>query len=149
MRIPLLLFATAFLSSCVHTALSPVSSPEGVPVVVRVPGTRAGQKVDRSRIAAIDKKVEQEIAGKTAPGGKPDPRIIGIGTIGIYGDVKTKKGESFVGYAPSVVVRSTYPAEAVDRAAGLAAAAYYRAAKKHYTLIPVTDLAEKPRPKKP
>lgn len=148
MKIPLVLFTTVFLSSCVHTAFSPVANPEGVPVVIRVPGARAGKIVDRKQIAAIDNKVEQEISGKSAAG-KPDPRIVGIGTIGAYGDVKTKKGERFVGYLPMIVVRSTYPPEMVDRATALTAAAYYRAAKKHYTVVPISDLAEKPQKTKP
>ncbi len=147
-RISWVLLVGVFLSSCVHTAISPVANPEGVPVVVRVPGARPGQKAPQTLIAAINAKVDKELAGNS-PQEKPDPGIIGIGTVGIVGDMKKKGGEEFVGYAPMIVIRSTYPAETVDRATALTAAAYYRAAKKHFQLIPVTELASKPQAKKP
>lgn len=128
--------------------MSPVASPAGVPVVIRVPGVKAGQKAKQEQISAINQRVEKELA-RNAPATKPDPRILTVGTVGPVGDVKSKKGERFVGYMPVVVVRAAYPAEAVDRAAGLIAAAYYRAAQKHYKVVPVTELANQPRKTKP
>lgn len=148
MKVLSALLSVLFLSSCIHTAIAPVANPQGVPVVVRVPGVRAGQKATPAQIAAIDKKVEQTILGKSTPA-KPDPAIIEAGALGFYGDVKTKQGERFVGYMPAVFIRSTYPPEAVDRAAGQAAAAYYRGAKKHYQLTPISDLQSQPKKPKP
>ncbi len=149
MKSQLVLLLSALLCSCVHTSLSPVANPQGVPVVIRVPGAKVGQKVAPERIAAIDKKVDREITGKNQTPIN-DPAIIDARTIGFVGDMKTKSGRKFVGYAPFILIRSTYPSELVDRAAGQAAAAFYRGAKKHYELIPASDIDTKsPKPKQP
>lgn len=149
MKSQLVLLLSALLCSCVHTSLAPVANPQGLPVVIRVPGAKVGQKVDPERIAAIDRKVDREITGKNQPQIQ-DPAILDARTIGFVGDMKTKRGLKFVGYAPFILIRSTYPAELVDRAAGQAAAAFYRGAKKHYELIPVSELETKsPKPKQP
>ena len=138
------LLSGVLLSSCVHTALAPVSTPDGVPVVIRVPGVRVGQNPTTAQIGVIDAKVSQDLKKDSAPE-KPDPAILGVGSVGRYGEVTTKRGEKFVGYMPFVVVRSTYPPEVVERAAGMAAAAYYRSAKKHFQVVPLTDLKTKPK----
>lgn len=148
MRTMCVLLLVVCLASCVHTAIAPVADPNGVPVVVRVPGAKVGKKATPEQIAAIDRKVEQEVVGKTEEG-KPDPAIISIGPVGFYGDMTTKSGEKFVGYVPLIMIRSTYPADVVDRVAGRIAVAYYRAAKKHYKVIPVTDLKNRPEKQKP
>lgn len=151
MKILLLLLPVLFLSSCVHTAIAPVATPEGVPVVIRVPGARWGKEVNADRIAVIDLKVDKEIAKQIGSVGevKKDPAILAAGPVGFYGDVRSKRGEKFIGYAPMIFIRSTYPPEAVDRAAAQLAAAYYRAAKKHFQVIPITEIASKPTEKKP
>jgi hypothetical protein len=146
MKKPLVLLAAALLSSCVHTAIAPVASPDGVPVVIKIPGVRAGQKAERYQISALESKIQKGMIGNSAPV-KPDPAVVSIGTVGKIGEVTTKRGEKFVAYAPLIVIRSTHPEEAVDRAAGLTAAAYYRSAKKQFQVIPVTELAASPKKK--
>lgn len=149
MKACLVLLSSAFLfTSCVHTAVSPVANPEGVPVVIRVPGVRAGEKPSAEKIQKIDQKVNQEIT-KNMPTAPEDPGIIMMGTLGAVGDVKTKRGEKFVGYMPLIVIRSIYDPEIVDRAAAKVAAAYYRAAKKHYQLVPFSEIESKPKTAKP
>ncbi len=69
--------------------------------------------------------------------------------MGKYGEVITKRGEKLPVYLPFIVVSSTYPPEMVDRAAGQLAAAYYRAAKKRYQMVPMTELKEQPETNKP
>lgn len=113
-------------------------------MVIRVPGARVGEEVSKERVMAIDQKVEKEFTGK-GDQSQPDPGIVAIGTVGVVGDVKTKRGEKFVGYMPLIVLRSVYEPEQVDRAAARIAAAYYRAAKKHYRLIPITEIESKPQ----
>ncbi|GAA5119931.1 hypothetical protein JIN84_21095 [Luteolibacter yonseiensis] len=148
MKHALVLLCAALLPSCIHTSVAPVANPEGVPVVIRIPGVRPGQKPAKEHIAAMEKKIEEGIVGKSAPA-KPDPAVLAMGTIGRFGEVRTKRGEKFAAYAPMVVIRSTYPEEMVDRAAGLTAAAYYRSAKKHFQVTPVTELASPPPKNKP
>lgn len=149
----LTVFLTAvFLSSCVHTAVAPVANPQGAIVVLRVPGVKVGKKPTEAQVAAINKKVENAFPDVPAPpegGAAVDPGIIDLRIIGFATDMETKRGEKFVGYVPMIVVRSTYPPDAVDRAAAMTAGAYYRAAKKHYDLIPITDLKTKPKNPKP
>ncbi len=150
MKVLFALLSAVFLSSCVHTAIAPVATPQGVPVVIRIPGARVGVKAKPEQIAAIDSKVEQAIVGKSGQAETAkDPAIIAAGPVGFFGDVTTRKGEKFVGYSPAIVIRSTYPPDAVDRVAGQVAAAYYRAAKKHFDVRPITDFANKPSKPKP
>jgi hypothetical protein len=144
-----LMICTCFLSSCVHTAIAPICTPEGAQAVIRIPNARYGEKVSPEALRAVDEKIEK---GIILPGGgsqssKPDPGFTQAGLIGLYGDVKTKRGERFVGYCPVVVIRSTLPAAQVDRAAGVIAASSYRSAKKSFQVIPITDLVENPKKK--
>lgn len=151
MKLVLVFLAAAFLSSCVHTAVAPVANPQGAIVALRVPGVKVGKKPTEAQVTAINKKVENAFPDVPASGGSAgaDPRILDLKIIGFATDMETKRGQKFVGYIPMIVVRSTYPPDAVDRAAAITAAAYYRAAKKHYDLIPVTDLKTKPKNPKP
>jgi len=106
----------------------------------------AGQKATVAQLTAIDKKVDKGMAASPEAPAR-DPRILDARMVGVVGDMTTKSGRRFFGYAPFILIRSTYPAEVVDRAAGLAAAAAYRSAKKSYELIPITDIADKPKKK--
>ncbi len=133
------------LTSCVHTALAPVCTPEGAPAVIRIPGLRYGQKPAPSDLKKIFDKVEKKLE---IPGAHDAPQqntgLTEIGAVGIFGDVETKKGERFVGYMPMIIIKSTLPAEQVDRAAGVLAAGFYRSALKSYEVCPITDLVKKP-----
>ena len=138
------------LVSCVHTAIAPVCTPEGVPAVIRVPKARYGEKAKPEVVKAMDEKIAKNLASPGAPPSSPPQPVTGstqIGVVGIVGDVKTKKGERFVGYSPMIVIRSTLPADQIDRAAGVIAANWYRSAKKSYDVYPITDFADAPKKK--
>lgn len=145
-----LLACTGFLVSCVHTAIAPICTPEGAQAVIRIPGVRHGQKATPEDLAKVDQKIAK---GLVVPGTsnsetpEKSPGSTEIGLIGLYGDVTTKQGERFVGYCPMVVIRSTLPADQVDRAAGVLAAASYRSAKKSYEVRPLSDFVENPKKK--
>jgi hypothetical protein len=136
------------LSSCVHTAIAPVCTPEGAQAVIRIPGLRYGQRPTPSDLQKVSQTVEKKL---DIPGAntrqQKDTGLTKVREIVIFGDAETKKGERFVGYMPTIVMQSTLPAEQVDRAAGVLAAGFYRSALKSYKVFPVTDLAQKPTSK--
>ena len=140
------------LVSCYHIVSKPLRTPKGVLVVVMIPGARVGEEPLKSQVMAALESVspfgkakgEDERIAKYFPyASKTDSP--GIGAILIPSEFKTKKGEKFVGGQVSVFASGYLPHEQVEKAAALGMADTYQKAKKNAQIVPVTELAERPK----
>ena len=156
-----LIVSLLFLSlvSCLHTAISPVAGPGGVPVVVKIPNTRVGQKPKNSQVMSVvenitpweansEKKLNEKEMARYYPGASVSDSC-GVAVVVLPNEFKTKKGERFVGGLPFVVAKSTLPQPMVERAAARVAADTFRKASRTSQLVRFTDLAQQPRKAKP
>lgn len=145
-----LLVCTLCLVSCVHTAVAPVCTPEGVPAVVRIPNARHGDKVNPAVVNAMNDKIDKGLVPPGMPSAEPAKPVGGSTQVAIMwfaSDFTTKKGERMMGYVPMVAIRSSLPADQVDRAAGVIAAAWYRSADKRYDVYPISNFVKQPQKK--
>lgn len=137
------------LASCVHTALAPLSTPKGEPVVISVPGVPKGGKAKPSQLMAIDEKLMEGITPDTLVW-KYFPELEGHGRaqaqlMGVVGEVRTKRGEAIYAYLPLVALQAPAPASRVEDAANKLAADLYQRAKKTCQVYPVSQIADLPK----
>jgi hypothetical protein len=145
-----LLLSLIFLNSCVHTAVTPLANPSGVPVVIKVPNTPANELPRKSQLLAINENMSDASHNRQAlqryfPGMEPSDIRTQWDAIGLTGITKTKKGQLFAFYFPIVILRSNQSDEVSDKAVVLLAKDFYREAKKRYEVIPITDLEKNPK----
>ncbi len=117
--------------------------------MIGIPNVPKGGKAKRSQVMAID---EMLLDGLT-----PDtliwryfPELEGSGSaeaalMGVFGEAKTKKGETIHAYLPLVVLRATAPPARVEEAATKMAADLYRRAKKSGHVYPMSQIADRPK----
>jgi hypothetical protein len=145
-----LLLSLFCLNSCVHTAITPLANPSGSPVVIKVPNTSINKLPRKSQLIAINENMSEASHNRQAlqryfPGIEPSEIRTQWDAIGITGTTKTKKGQAFVFYLPLVILKSNQSDEVSDKAVVLLAKDFYREAKKHYEVIPISDLEKKPK----
>ena len=143
-----LLFAL-FLASCAHTAIAPVSSPSGEPVLIGVRDVPKGSKPKRSQIMAINETLMEGMTPQTLIW-KYFPELEGKGdaavtVVGVVGEAKTKSGKVIDAYVPLVVMRATAPPARVEEAAAKMGADLYRRAKKAGDVYPASQIADRPK----
>jgi hypothetical protein len=143
-----LLFAV-FLASCAHTAISPVSTPSGEPVILGIRGVPKGGEPKRSQIMAINETLlegmtPQTLIWKYFPEleGKGDAGVV---VTGLVGKAKTKSGKTIDAYVPLVVMRATAPPARVEEAAAKMGADLYQRAKKAGDVYPASQIADRPK----
>ncbi len=143
-----LLFAV-FLASCAHTAIAPVSTPSGEPVIIGIRGVPKGGEPKRSQVMAINETLlegttPETLIWKYFPEleGKGDAAVI---VTGLVGEAKTKSGKTIAAYVPLVVMRATAPPARVEEAAAKMGADLYRRAQKAGDVYPISQIADRPK----
>ena len=149
MRRVITLLSAVFLASCAHTAVSPISTPSGEPVVIGIRGVPKDGQPKRSQLMAINETLLEGITPQTVVW-KYFPELEGkgsaeIGVIGAVGEAKTKSGKTIDAYVPIVVVRATAPPARVEEAAGKIGADLYRRAQKAGDVYPMSQIADRPK----
>ncbi|MCW1922274.1 hypothetical protein OKA05_06895 [Luteolibacter arcticus] len=149
MRHVITLLFTVFIASCAHTAISPVSTPSGEPVIIGIRDVPKGGEPKRSQIMAINETLLEGTTPETLIW-KYFPELEGKGDAGVVitgliGEAKTKSGKTIDAYVPIVVMRATAPHARVEEAATKMGADIYRRAKKAGDVYPISQLAERPK----
>ena len=143
-----LLFAV-FLASCAHTAVAPVSSPSGEPVLIGIRNVPKGEKPKRSQVMAINETLLEGMTHQTLIW-KYFPELEGKGTadvmvLGPVGKAKTKSGKTIDAYVPIVAIRATAPPARVEEAAAKMGADLYRRAQKAGDVYPASQIVKSPK----
>lgn len=142
------LLLAVFLASCVHTAVSPISTPSGEPVIIGVRDVPRGGQPKRSQIMAINETLLEGTTPETLVW-KYFPELEGRGqaaaaVTGLVGEATTKGGRKICAYVPFVVVRATAPPARVEEAAAKMGADLYRRARKAGDVYPLSQIAKQP-----
>jgi len=149
MRHVISLLLALFLASCAHTAVAPVSTPSGEPVLIGIPNVPKGEKPKRSQVMAINETLLEGMTHQTLIW-KYFPELEGKGdakatVLGLVGQVKTKKGKVIDAYVPLVAIRATAPPARVEEAAAKMGADLYRRAQKAGDVYPASQIADRPK----
>lgn len=149
------LLAALALAACTHTAVAPLSNPQGQIVVAEIKGARPGKEPDEKTV----RRLVDQLGGEFTTKGWPlkyfsdfdmSSDEASVAVVCPYGDMETKDGRKFVGALPVVGLNSNKPAETTENALRAIVADIYRnARKKGLKLIPVDQLKEKPKEAKP
>jgi hypothetical protein len=150
-RSTLLLLLTLPFCSCMHTSSAPVANHSGVPVIIKVVGTKPGSQ---PRMSECQRIAEDLLAGNDQKNlekkyfSHPDsPPVRGAAMVlGQPGTFTLRNGKKTVGYFPMVVIRANRPAAECDQAVTQLAKQCYANAAKSYVLIPVTELKKQTKP---
>ena len=143
------LLSAVFLASCAHTAVSPVSTPSGEPVLIGIRNVPKGEKPKRSQVMAINETLLEGMTPETLVW-KYFPELEGKGSadltvMGPVGKAKTKSGKEIDAYVPIIAMRATAPPARVEEAAAKLGADLYRRAKKAGDVYPASQIADRPK----
>ena len=143
------------LAACTHTAIAPLSDPQGRIVVLEAPGARVGKTVSEQTMNQMISKLTGSFESRAWPL-KYFPSFdlskdgAEVTVLGGFGDMETKSGRRFVGALPLVALRSNRPAEETENALRMVVSDVYRNARKSgLRVIPASDLKDKSKPQKP
>jgi len=149
MRRVITLLSAVLFASCAHTAISPISTPSGEPVIIGIRDVPKGGDPKRSQVMAINETLMEGTTQQTLIW-KYFPELEGRGdaaatVAGAVGEAKTKTGKTIDVYVPLVIMRATAPAARVEEAAAKMGADLYRRALKAGDVYPMSQIADRPK----
>ncbi|MCU0797864.1 MAG: hypothetical protein MUF31_18235 [Akkermansiaceae bacterium] len=143
------------LAACTHTAIAPLSDPQGRVVVLEAPGARVGKTISQDAMNRMIGKLTGSFESrawplKYFPSFDLSKDAAEVTVLGGFGDMETKSGRPFVGAFPIVALRSNRPAEETENALRMVVTDVYRNARKSgLRVIPASDLKDKSKPQTP
>ncbi|MBB5350377.1 hypothetical protein HNR46_000601 [Haloferula luteola] len=152
MRLLLWLFLWVF-AACSHTAISPLSDPQGNLVVLEVPKARPGKEPDSKVLEKVFSDLAKPFETRAWPLQHFQEFDLSsdhaeVLVAGPMGDLETLSGRSFVGILPLVALRSNQSAESTENALRSVAAEIHRQAlRSGLRSVRVDDLKEEKKPK--
>jgi len=141
---------TLGLAACTHSAIAPLSDPQGRILAIEIPGARYGQTPSES---TMEKTISQlstsfDIRGwplKYFPDFDLSRDGAEVVVAGQFGDMRTRSGRRFVGCIPLVALRSNRSAEETENALREVVADVHRNARRaRMKTLPITELQERP-----
>jgi hypothetical protein len=141
---------TLGLAACTHSAIAPLSDPQGRILAIEIPGARYGQTPSES---TMEKTISQlstsfDIRGwplKYFPDFDLSRDGAEVVVAGQFGDMRTRSGRRFVGCIPLVALRSNRSAEETENALREVVADVHRNARRAgMKTLPITELQERP-----
>lgn len=142
------LLATALTScsSSISRTIVPLTDPKGVPVAVRIPGVEPGTEPKLSQIMSLAEGLvegidEETVKQKYIPDFNPAKGdAFALVIDGPHGNLTTKQGKKFAGYAPHLKIGLTRPSAELDQVAKRISADIYRHAKRKYEVYSQSEL---------
>lgn len=146
---------TLGLAACTHSAIAPLSDPQGRILAIEIPEARYGQTPSEATMNQTISRLSTsfDIRGwplKYFPHFDLSRDGAEVVVFGQFGDMRTRSGRRFVGCLPVVALRSNRSAEETENALREVVADVHRNARKAgMKTIPIAELQERPENDQP